>query len=101
MKRKHTNNKHGQFTVISVVTTATRTKFMSSSLTFYTYKSLRIVSTQVVGPILTKTFGIRRFVSRKVDQTDDRSQIAVTNLPHSVAIFEIASQQYESERSEH
>ena len=97
MKRKHTNNKLCQFTVISIGTTATRTKFWSSSLIcyIYQYKSLRIVNTQVVGPILTKTFETRRFVSRKVGQTDDRSQIAVTNLPHSVVILKIASQQYE------
>ena len=56
MKREHTNNKNCQFTVISVVTTVARTKF-SPSETFYTYKPPRIVSTQVVGPILTKTFG--------------------------------------------
>ena len=79
MKRKHTNNKQSHFTVISVVTTVARTKFRSSSLTFYTYKSLRFVNTQVVGPILTKAFGTRHFVSRNVGQiscqTDDRSQI--------------------------
>ena len=85
MKRKHTNIKHCQFTVMSLVTTVARTKFRSSSLTFYTYKSLKIVNTQVVGQILTKTFGTRRFVSRKVGQTDHRSQIAGTNLPYSVA----------------
>ena len=48
--------------IISVVTTVARTKFRSSSLVFYAYKSLRIVNTQVVGPILTKTFGTRQFI---------------------------------------
>ena len=79
MKRKNTNNKYCQFAVISVVTTA-RTIFRSSSLTFYTlYKTQRIVSTQAVSPILTKSFLTRRFVSRKGGQTDDRSQMAMTN----------------------
>ena len=77
------------------VTTVTRSKCMSFSLTFYTYKSLRINNTQVVGPVLTKTFGTRRFLSRKAGQKNDRSQMAVTNLPHSVVILEKASQQYE------
>ena len=54
MKRKHANNKQCQFTVIIVETTVARTKFRSFSQTFHTYKSLRIVSTLVVGPILTK-----------------------------------------------
>ena len=97
MKRKHTNNKHYQFTVISVVTTVVGTIFMSSSLTFRIgtqYKLLRIVSTQAVGSILTKTFGTRRFISKKVGHTWDQSQIAETNLLHSIPIFEVASQQY-------
>ena len=62
MKRKHTNNKHCQYTVISFMTTVARTKFRSSSLTFYAYKTLRIANTQAMGPILTKTFGTRQLV---------------------------------------
>ena len=57
-------------------------------LTFYTQNNWpRTVSTQAVGPILRKILGARRFTSRKVGQTDDRSEMAVTNLPHLVAII--------------
>ena len=57
MKKKHTNNKQPKFTVISVVTTVAPTKFRSSSLTFYAYKLLKIVSTQAVGLSLSSHVG--------------------------------------------